>query len=189
MSAETANKIRDVAHDLIAARGYAGFSYSDVAEIVGLRKASIHHYFPSKADLVVAALREHRSQLLSATGGLNAVQDPLQRLRLYVQYWQGCIESNNRPICIAALLSSELPILPKEVQVEVEAHFQSLSGWVRATLREGVKRDKIQLRHSAEIEAQSFIALVHGAMLSARAYGVPDVFGSITKAAVDRLRL
>jgi TetR/AcrR family transcriptional regulator, transcriptional repressor for nem operon len=60
-----------------------------------------------------------------------------QRLRLYVQHWEGCIHSNNRPICIAALLSAELPALPEEIQSEVQAHFNDLAGWIRATLKEG----------------------------------------------------
>lgn len=189
MSAGTAEKIRDAAHNLIASKGYAGFSYADVADVVGIRKASIHHHFPTKVDLVVAALKEHRSQLMAATSGLNeGISDPLQRLKLYVQHWEGCIRSNNRPICIAALLGAELPGLPQEIRSEVEAHYKDLSGWFRATLKEGVKRGSIRLDHSVEAEAQSFVALIHGAMFSARVYGSPGVFTLITKGAMERLR-
>ena len=57
MDSNTAIRIRETAHDLIAERGYFGFSYADIAETVGIRKASIHHHFPSKVDLVVATLK------------------------------------------------------------------------------------------------------------------------------------
>jgi TetR/AcrR family transcriptional regulator, transcriptional repressor for nem operon len=189
MDKDTATRIRETAHDLIAERGYSGFSYADIAEKVGIRKASIHHHFPSKVDLVVATLKEYRAKLVEAAGGLdNNVVDPLQRLKLYVRHWEECIKTNDRPICIAALLGAGLPSLPEEVQVEVQSHFRYLVIWIKATLKEGTRRGSIQLRHSAEVEAQSFVALVHGAMISARALGSPEVFTSITKAALVRLQ-
>jgi TetR/AcrR family transcriptional regulator, transcriptional repressor for nem operon len=189
MDSNTAVRIRESAHDLIAERGYFGFSYADIAEVVGIRKASIHHHFPSKVDLVVATLQEYRSNLVEAAGGLNkSVAEPLQRLKLYVHHWEECVRSNHRPICIAALLSAELPALPEEIQAEVQLHFKYLARWVRATLKEGVSHGSIHLQHSVEVESQSFVALVHGAMMSARAFGAVNIFTSITKAALDRFR-
>ena len=41
----------DSAQHLVQTRGYHAFSYADIAEEVGSRKASIHYYFPSKTDL------------------------------------------------------------------------------------------------------------------------------------------
>jgi TetR/AcrR family transcriptional repressor of nem operon len=189
MNNTTAVRIREIAHDLIADRGYFGFSYADIADAVGIRKASIHHHFPSKVDLVVATLKEYRAKLVEAAGDLDrSVTDPLQRIKLYVQYWADCVKSNNRPICIAALLSAELPALPEEIQTEVQLHFKYLVSWIKYTLKEGARNGDIHLEHSAEVEAQSFVALVHGAMISARALGSPDIFSSITKGALERLR-
>jgi len=189
MDKNTAVRIRETAHDLIAERGYFGFSYADIAEAVGIRKASIHHHFPSKVDLVIATLKEHRAKLVEAAGGLDhSVTDPLQRLELYVQHWAECVTSNNRPICIAALLSAELPALPEKIQVEVQLHFKYLVSWVKATLNEGVNCGNIYLQQEAEVEAQSFVALVHGAMISARALGSSEIFASITEGALERLR-
>jgi TetR/AcrR family transcriptional repressor of nem operon len=189
MDHNTATRIRETAHDLIAERGYFGFSYADIAEAVGIRKASIHHHFPSKVDLVVATLKEYRAKMVEAAGGLDHnVIDPLQRLKLYVQHWAECVKSNNRPVCIAALLSAELPALPEEIQVEVQLHFKYLVSWVKATLKEGARSGNLRLQHTAEVEAQSFVAVVHGAMISARAFGSSDIFNSITKGALERLR-
>ncbi len=186
MENDTAARIRESAHDLIAAKGYFGFSYADIAEVVGIRKASIHHHFPSKVDLVVATLKEYRAGLAGAADNLdNNVDDPLERLRLYVRHWEECVQSNSRPICIAALLGAELPALPEEIQTEVQMHFKYLTQWVRATLEEGARRGNIQVKHDPEAEAQSFVALVHGAMISARALGSREVFSLITKSALE----
>jgi TetR/AcrR family transcriptional repressor of nem operon len=189
MDNTTAVRIRECAHDLIAERGYFGFSYADIAETVGIRKASIHHHFPSKVDLVVATLKEYRGKLTEAAGGLDkAIPDPLQRMKLYVQYWAECVKTNSRPICIAALLSTELPSLPAEIQTEVQFHFKYLVSWIKSTLKEGSRSGAIALENTAEIEAQSFVALVHGAMISARALSSPELFSLVTKGALDRFR-
>ncbi|WP_457154700.1 TetR/AcrR family transcriptional regulator, partial [Mesorhizobium sp. P5_C1] len=48
----TSDQILSSARNFIVSGGYNGFSYADIAEVVGIRKASIHHHFPSKVDLV-----------------------------------------------------------------------------------------------------------------------------------------
>ncbi|WP_263356391.1 TetR/AcrR family transcriptional regulator [Acidicapsa ligni] len=189
MNNDTASRIRESAHDLMAERGYFGFSYANIAESVGIRKASIHHHFPSKVDLVVATLKESRASLVRAVGSLDDnVTDPMRRLKLYVHHLAECVHNNHRPIYIAALLSAELPALPNEIQIEVQQHFCVLVSWVKTTLKEGTSLGTIYLRQSAEIEAQSFVALLHGAMISARAFNSPDLFSSVTGGALTCFR-
>ena len=183
-----AAKIRNAAHDLIAMHGYAGFSFADISEVVGIRKPSIHHHFPTKVDLVVAVLREHRSNVAHAITDLEqSVENPLQRLQLYIDYWEGCMREQRRPICIAALLSAEAPGIPDEVKSEVKQHFDFFTRWARNTLQEGSERGLIRLHADVRDEAQNFVALVHGAMLSARIYASPEIFRAITGTALQRM--
>jgi len=42
---ETAEQILDRAEMLIQTRGYTGFGYQDIADSLGIRKASIHYHF------------------------------------------------------------------------------------------------------------------------------------------------
>ena len=44
-------QILDHAITLMMLRGYNGFSYRDLSELVGVKTSSIHYYFPSKEDL------------------------------------------------------------------------------------------------------------------------------------------
>lgn len=186
---DTAARIRNAAHDLIALHGYAGFSFADVSEVVGVRKPSIHHHYPTKADLVVAVLREHRSNLAHAVTDLDQqVGDPMQRLQRYVDFWEGCMRENRRPICIAALLSAEAPGIPEEVAAEVKQHFDFFTRWTRTTLEEGTEKGSIQLHATLAEEAQNFVAVVHGAMLSARIYASATIFKSVTSSALSQLR-
>jgi TetR/AcrR family transcriptional repressor of nem operon len=188
MQGETAERILQTAKALIIDRGYAAFSYADIADTVQIRKASIHHHFPTKANLVVAVLTAHRERFLLATQSLTQkVDDPLARLQAYVHHWEGCIRDKSQPFCIAALLAAELPGLPAEVRAEVQKHFTALNEWLRETLEEGVRKRTVKLQGSPEDEAQMFMATVHGAMLSARALGNCDVFQAVTAGAIQRI--
>lgn len=174
---------------LLAAGGYNGFSYADIAELVGVRKASIHHHFPTKAELVRATVVQHRA---ATRGGLQALEqahpDALERLVAYSRFWAECIEQAQPPICICALLAAELPAVPAEVAGEVKAHFDELHAWVATAMEQGAATKALRLRDTAAAEAATFVASVHGAMLAARAAGQATLFWTIAKLATDRLK-
>jgi len=188
VSGETAERIMDVAHQLLAERGYSAFSYADIAEAIQIRKASIHHHFPTKAALVVAVLERHRNRMKEGTNALDQrISSPVDRLAAYAAHWEDCIHSRTEPFCIAALLGAELPSLPPEVQAEAKKHFKYLRGWIARTLEEGVKERIIKLSATPDVEADAFMAVVHGAMISARIYGSSIVFKQITADAIQHL--
>jgi TetR/AcrR family transcriptional repressor of nem operon len=188
MQGDTSTQILHTAHTLISDRGYAAFSYADIADTVHISKASIHHHFPTKANLVVSVLQAHRKRFIQSTESLaQNVDNPLARLNAYVNHWEVCIRDQKSPFCIAALLAAELPSLPKEVQFEIQQHFLELSSWIRKTLEEGVAKRKLKLQGTPEDEAQAFMAIVHGAMLSARALGNAEVFHAATSSALQRI--
>ncbi|MEG9431504.1 TetR/AcrR family transcriptional regulator [Terriglobus sp. ADX1] len=188
MQGEMAERILKTAEALMVDRGYSAFSYADIADAVKIRKPSIHHHFPTKAGLVVAVLKSYRKRLMEATEMIDSqIKNPWKRLEAYVQYWEGCIRDRTAPFCIAALLAAELPSLPEEVQAEVTLHFQTLSGWMERVLNEGVTAGVIRLQAPAATEAQTLMAIVHGAMLSARATGNCEVFQLVTSAALQRI--
>ena len=88
---------------------------------------------------------------------------------------------------MCALLASQIPVLPEEIVVEVRAHFRTLSAWLTSVLERGAEQRRFVLTRPAEVEAEMFLATVHGAMLSARAYGEPGIFGAITDPLLERL--
>jgi len=183
----TSEEILSCARGLIVAGGYNGFSYADIADVVGIRKASIHHHFPNKVDLVKALVVRHRRATEEGMAGLEqAIADPVEQLRAYVQYWSQCIEDLSAPFCVCALLAGELPILPDEVAIEVRSYFRFLSGWMASVLERGMHQGRIHSSYTPQIEAEIFMATIHGAMLSARAYGDASTFGMIANSQLTR---
>jgi TetR/AcrR family transcriptional repressor of nem operon len=184
----TSDDILASARVLIMNGGYNGFSYADISDVVKIRKASIHHHYPTKADLVRTLLVRYRedAELAVANLGQN-VQDPYDILKVYADHWANCIEDASRPFCVCAMLASEMPALPPDVAVEVHAFFRFLSKWLTSIMERGQREGSLTLSNDPKVEADAFMASVHGAMLSARAYGTPDIFGTILSPTLQRL--
>jgi TetR/AcrR family transcriptional repressor of nem operon len=184
----TQERIVGAGRSLIMSRGYNGFSYADVSETVGIRKASIHHYFPTKADLAGAVLAHNSAGIREQAEAMaREGVDPVGQLRLYAAYWERCITEGSEPFCVAGMLATELPTLPPELAQAVQAHFEALEAWLTGVLEQGAALGRFRLTGSAALEAQSFMSLVYGAMLTARALSAPRVFTPIVESALDRL--
>ena len=69
-SSSTAEAILDCARTLIVTGGYNAFSYADIASVVGIRKPSIHHHFPSKAALATVLVTRYREAAEAGFGNL-----------------------------------------------------------------------------------------------------------------------
>lgn len=181
-------EIAEHAKQLLAAGGYNGFSYADISDRVKIQKASIHHHFPSKADLVYTVIARYREQAQEGMAAMEQqIPDPLIRLQAYTRYWSECIRDGSSPMCICAMLAAELPMIPDEVAREVRGHFEDLAAWLATILQDGSTKGQFHLTDDATVEARTLMATMHGAMLAARAFQQPDVFESIARATVKQL--
>jgi TetR/AcrR family transcriptional regulator, transcriptional repressor for nem operon len=188
METNTAEHILACARSLVVRGSYNGFSYADIAEVVGIRKASIHHHFPSKVDLMVELVRRYRADVEAGLAAMEqSMSGPYQRLERYVGVWKACISDGSLPFCVCAMLASELPALPPELAIEVRKHFELLSGWLARVIGQGIVEGALTVG-DAKSCAEQLMATVHGAMLAARAYGRPEVFGSIVTPVLERMR-
>lgn len=82
----TRERILEVAEDFLGERGYDGTRLHLIAERVGIQKASLFHYFPSKEDLYHAVLDEgfgETQQMLTQVLAMQA--EPLAKVRLLIE--------------------------------------------------------------------------------------------------------
>jgi len=184
----TADDILHCARSLIIAGGYNGFSHADISRVIGIRKASIHHHFPTKLDLVRTLVSRYRDEAAEGIAMLQReIPEPPGQLRAYADFWERCIADATAPFCVCALLASQIPVLPEPIVLEVRAHFRTLSAWLTSVLARGARDGVFVLTREARAEAEIIMATVHGAMLSARAHGDPGIFGAIVHPMLDRL--
>lgn len=176
------------ARTLLEAGGYNGFSYADIAVRVNISKASIHHHFPSKAELVQVVVALYRAEAREGLAVLDRqLDDPLRELNAYVDYWSTCIRGGTSSFCICAMLAAELPLLPAQIVEEVRGHFDDLTSWLTAVLQKGAATGQLCLQGPAADEARAFMASVHGAMLAARGFGDPHTFHTLGQLSIARL--
>lgn len=185
----THDRIVDAAKALLVDGGYNGFSYADISGVVGIRKASIHHHFPTKEILAQTVIASHRDQAEKGLSQLaQASPSGFAALRSYAGIWAHCIADSSPPFCVGAMLASEMPALPSDVAEEVQAFFYSLTEWVLEQMTRGQRDGSLALADPAETEASVFVATVYGAMLVARAQQAPGLFATITEPHLRRLR-
>ncbi|VUD64423.1 hypothetical protein TDB9533_03312 [Thalassocella blandensis] len=181
-------EIMEHTRSLLELGGYNSFSYADISERVHIRKASIHHHFPNKAELVRVVVEQYREEARAGLEALNRnLDDPVLAIEAYVDYWTQCIVEGTSPMCICALLAMELPSIPVEIADQVRAHFKDLTDWLTGVFEKGAAQQRLTLSSDPATEASAFLATVHGAMLSARGTANPEMFHQIVKHHIRRL--
>src|SRR5215831_15139427 len=94
---DTSDRILDVAQRLIQARGFSGFSYADIATKVGIRKASIHHHFPTKGVLGTKLMVRYRRAFAEALVRIgDGGADARTKLRRYAALFADVLRDGHR---------------------------------------------------------------------------------------------
>jgi TetR/AcrR family transcriptional repressor of nem operon len=166
---ETAEQILDLAETLIQTRGYSAFSYQDIADSLGIRKASIHYHFPSKADLGVAVVDRYITRFGE---GLTAIADDqsqssMTMLDFYVQPYLQFASTPDR-VCLSGALAGEMLALPPKVRERVDHFFRTHQLWLTKILERGAARGEFKLPAPAPKVARFVFGALQGALLVKR---------------------
>jgi len=169
---ETSEQILDLAETLIQTRGYSAFSYQDIAEALGIRKASIHYHFPSKTDLGVAVIDRYIARFDSALNEIAAdqAQSSMAMLDFYVQPYLQFAGTPDK-VCLSAALAGEMLALPAEIREKVEHFFRTHQAWLTRILERGVARGDFELQVAPAKVARMTFGALQGALLVKRATG------------------
>ena len=167
MAKKTAEQILDVAQEIVRNRGYSGFSYADISDRVGIRKASIHYHFPAKDELVRELVRQYR-QLMSQRCDRIAKSElnPQEQLMAFANLYREGLEQEQ--ICLCAMLAADFAVLPLSVREELHLFFQETQAWLTQLLEQGCQTRGWHCYPSAGDEARGLIALLQGTQLLAR---------------------
>src|SRR6476646_9207997 len=166
---ETAEQILDLAETLIQTRGYSAFSYQDIADSLGIRKASIHYHFPSKADLGVAVVDRYMARFDDALAAIadDQSQSSMTMLDFYVQPYLQFAATPDR-VCLCGALAGEMMALPPKVRERVDHFFRTHQVWLTRILERGVARGEFTLAAPASKVARFVFGALQGALLVKR---------------------
>ncbi|MCK9815449.1 TetR family transcriptional regulator [Pseudomonas chlororaphis] len=133
---------------LLRTKGYAAFSYADLATEIGIKKASIHHHFPTKEGLAIAIVE---SYLFRFKKQLERINDEnisvMKRLEAFAQMFSESSENAMLPLCGA--LAAELLALPESLKEMTRDFFEIHLDWLQDNVRNGQADGEIK----AELDA------------------------------------
>ena len=163
---DTKQRIMSAARLTVQARGYSGLSFRELAKEVGIKSASIHHYFPTKGELGGALAERYTSDFAALLDGFLAESlDAETCMRKYTEVFRNTLLNENR-MCLGGIMAAEYTDLPVEVRAEVVKFSEANVRWLAQVLsREkasGVPSKAIQDR------ALAIFAAIQGAQLVSR---------------------
>jgi TetR/AcrR family transcriptional repressor of nem operon len=175
---ETRTKILNAAQRLIQTHSFEGFSFQDLANEVGIRKASLYHHFDSKDAIAVAVLKRAAgwvcTQLQEADG-----RGAAARLERYIDLFRG-LHGKAERMCPGGSFASIFGAVSPAVQRALHNFTKMHLVWLEEVVREGAKSGAFKVGDQAprDIALQIFSS-VQGALLTGRLTSDPGVLDAV----------
>jgi len=184
----TRSALLDSAEHLARSRGFDGFSYADLAREVGIRKPSVHHHFPTKADLALGLVQRYRERFVAFLERLSGEhEDGASRLTGYLDLYREAL-SGGEEVCLCVAFSAGRDSLTPEVLAEVRLFEEAGIAWLTEAFRRGAEDGSIADVDDPRSEAMAAMACVEGAQLLARSAKSVERFDAATQLLVERVR-
>ncbi len=178
-ASKTRTKILDVAEDMLRTRGFNAFSYQDISEQVGIRKASIHYHFPTKEDLGLALLERFGADVKNWASGV-VEKSPTEQLEAYFEMTENIISSTTN-ICVYGVMGTEFWTLPEAMQEAFKKFQRRRDRWLAKILEEGRAQGVFKEVGTPEDQATLIAAAIQGGLQIARSSGEPDRLKSVLR--------
>ncbi|HEF4768302.1 TetR/AcrR family transcriptional regulator [Burkholderia multivorans] len=162
-------QILDHAITLMMLRGYNGFSYRDLSDLVGVKTSSIHYYFPSKDDLVLEAVAAYSDEVLAAMRAIDPSLPADVKLSVYTKLFGRALGDGDR-ICLCGMLAADIESLPDNVRQAVQAFFQANERWLAELLAQGAKEGTLSFSGKPDAAARALYAAFQGSVLASRLF-------------------
>ncbi len=165
---ETAERLMDLAEGHIRNAGYGSFSFRDLAAAVGIKSASVHHHFPTKATMAVAVVRRYGDRFLAVVA-TSPDETPAEAIATYRSAFRAALERDGL-MCLCGVLGAEAGVLSSDVAEAIQAFFHRCI------------EDLSTRIGGPDSTAKAFhvMATLEGGMMLARAYGSIEAFDQAT---------
>ncbi|CUW48406.1 TetR/AcrR family transcriptional regulator [Novacetimonas hansenii] len=152
------------AEELIRTRGYAAFSFADLARAAGIRKASVHHHFPTKETLGCAVIEDYLHRFTAELSAVwHAVPDAPGRLRAFAAFFTSSAMAGMLPLCAA--LAAQRDSLPPSMRHQTAAFFRLHLSWLESVMAEGIAAGTLRGDLPASVLARRFVTRQEGGSL------------------------
>jgi AcrR family transcriptional regulator len=148
------SELRREAARLFAERGYHGTSIGDLAEALGVQKATLYAHIASKQDLLYETMREGADAFHAA---LDAIPEELQATEKIRLALRGHLRVVAEQLDVATVFVQEWRYLEGERREEIVAERRRYEDRIRALFREG--RELGELRTDLDDQTAALLTL------------------------------
>lgn len=182
----TKEKILKEGRALLQRHGYNGFSFQDIANIVGIKKPSLYDHYASKEELI-AGILENYSQSFDKWALQIEALSPLEKIQkaFDVFYSFSC---DKKKVCPVLALTADIQILSKQTHNEMQLFLNKWLHWLEATILEGQKDGSIRKDLPAKNLAEFLYNQGMGAQIQARLMNRPEIIMESSKLALRFLK-
>ncbi|WP_287438787.1 TetR/AcrR family transcriptional regulator [Reinekea sp.] len=160
---DTREQLQDRAEYYIRRGGYNSFSFRDLANDLGMKSASVHYHFPTKADLGASVARRYTERFIgSLKQGITDSSTAGDYVELLILVFHREM-TQTRQLCLFAILSAEKQLLSEAIQEAITTFYQLVLNWLIEAFARDMPAD------SAEQRAIQVFATLQGALLGAHA--------------------
>ena len=183
---DTKTALLDCAQDLIQRVGVNAMSYKDLADKVGIRKASIHYHFPKKDDLIQCLLsRCHENYSCDYGQIANCDKSAPEKFMLIADMFAESLKNNK--MCLVGMLSVEHATLSDEVKSSIVNNISDSLALFSRIAQQGIEEGSIKPDADSGLVAHGLLSMLLGAQVIARCTGDLDGFTAAIRAHVDSL--
>ena len=173
LKTDTKTAILDAAQGLIQRGGANAMSYQHISDAIGIRKASIHHHFPTKEELIEAVIERYTAYFLGIVDGIvESKREPAAKLREYAGLFEATLcEGKQDKACLFGMLGAELSTLGSPSVAGVRRFYRENEARLARLLEEGRGKGAFRFTGDVKLVAGMIFALLEGGALVARAEG------------------
>ena len=159
MSTRRSELTREAAR-LFAEKGYHGTSIGDLAEAMGVQKASLYHHIESKADLLWDVARDGAEAFHAALDEVPETLRPVEKIRAALRAHLRVVAEQ---LDIATVFVREWRYLDGERRDEFLAERRRYEERIRALFRDGVEQSELRTDLDVTVAALVFLSAANWA--------------------------
>jgi TetR/AcrR family transcriptional regulator, transcriptional repressor for nem operon len=174
----------------IQSRGLNAMSFQDLSNSVGIRKASVHHHFANKSDMVSALLARYREQFAARVERiLQTKSSGAAKLKSYFALFSETLqEEPHEKSCLCGILAAELLSLSEQTVEQVRDFFRDNTSVIVQILRYGRQDGTLSYRGDPTRFAAVILSSLEGALLISRCEGGSERLDSVLRMLLDLAR-
>jgi Transcriptional regulator len=165
--------------------GFNGFSFQNIADELGIKKASLHYYFPSKEDFGLSLIEEYEKAYIAFTEKLSPLSAPKKLDQMFQMFYR--MTDDGKKICPTGVLCSDFNSLSKGMKKRLLAFYELQRSWLKETLKQGIQEKEFKKDLNVELQVELIATFIQGSLQVARLRGEAETFKSSAKALIKSL--